>query len=146
VADVRWALGQINARFGGEFPVSLVGHSLGGRAALASIGEDQVEGVVALAPWLTQSEPLPRALGARVLIIHGDGDRIASPQRSAEFAQRLSRIAPVSYVIVKGGKHAMLRHHNSFSRPAAEFAVATLTQEDRASASATCAERDQRTS
>jgi len=136
VEDVRWALRHIPGRFGGELPVSLVGHSLGGRAALACIAEDQVRSAVALAPWLAQSEPLPVASGgtvavaplARVLIIHGDRDRIASPQRSAEFALRLGRIAPVRYVVVEGGKHAMLRHHNRFSGPAAEFAVSTLTE------------------
>jgi alpha-beta hydrolase superfamily lysophospholipase len=127
VEDVRWALRQIEVRFGAELPVSLVGHSLGGRAALSCIGEERVRSAVALAPWLERSEPLPRTSGAQVLIIHGDRDRIASPRRSAEFAQRLGRITPVRYVVVQGGRHAMLRHHNSFSRPAAEFAVATLT-------------------
>jgi alpha-beta hydrolase superfamily lysophospholipase len=128
VADVRWALGQIADRFGAGLPVSLVGHSLGGRAALASIGEKQVRSAVALAPWLEAAEPLPTASGTRVLIIHGDHDRIASPHRSAEFAQRLGRTTPVRYVIVEGGTHAMLRHHSLFSRPAAEFAVETLTE------------------
>ncbi len=128
VADVRGALDQIGERFGAELPVSLVGHSLGGRAALASIGQKQVRSAVALAPWLEASEPLPATSGAQVLIIHGDRDRIANPRRSAEFAQRLGRITPVRYVVVESGTHAMLRHHSAFSRPAAEFAVDTLTQ------------------
>src|SRR6478735_5171734 len=34
VQDARWALGRIAERFGRTLPTSLVGHSLGGRAAL----------------------------------------------------------------------------------------------------------------
>jgi alpha-beta hydrolase superfamily lysophospholipase len=135
VADVRWALEEIAGRFG-DLPVSLVGHSLGGRAALGSLGQERVRSAVALAPWLAESEPLPEVSETQVLIIHGDQDRIASPKRSAEFSQRLGRITPVSYVVVAGGRHSMLRHHNRFSRPAAEFAVATLTAPDPALTSA----------
>jgi dipeptidyl aminopeptidase/acylaminoacyl peptidase len=59
--------------------------------------------------------------------VHGDSDRIASPQRSAALAQRLRRRGhPVDYVTVPGGKHAMLSHHREFTRPAARFAAETL--------------------
>ncbi len=34
VADVEWALGLLAERFGADLPIGLVGHSLGGRAAL----------------------------------------------------------------------------------------------------------------
>lgn len=61
VRDVEWALAEIAGRFGRELPVCLVGHSLGGRAALLSAGERQVTGVVALAPWVYPSDVPPAA-------------------------------------------------------------------------------------
>lgn len=127
VDDVAWALGQLRERFEQDLPTCLVGHSLGGRAALLSAGQRDVRSVVALAPWVYDSDgetTLPP--GRRILVVHGDHDRIASPQRSAHVAERLRRTADVGYVLVGGGKHAMLRHGSVFDRAAADFATATL--------------------
>jgi hypothetical protein len=38
VEDVRWAIGQVQGRFGAELPIGLFGHSLDGRAALLAAG------------------------------------------------------------------------------------------------------------
>jgi alpha-beta hydrolase superfamily lysophospholipase len=128
VDDVRWALEQARSRFG-DVPVCLVGHSLGGRAALLAVGAPGVRGAVALAPWVYPSD-MPAGLGGqRILIVHGTADRVASPARSAALAERLRTRADVRYVGVEGAKHAMLGHHAEFSRPAAEFAVETLAAE-----------------
>jgi hypothetical protein len=62
----------------------------------------------------------------RILIVHASEDRIASPERSAALARNLGRQVPVSYVSVRGRKHAMLRRHGVFSALAAEFAAVTL--------------------
>ena len=126
--DVRWALDQLAERAGGSVPTCLVGHSLGGRAAILSAPQPEVRSVAALAPWVYPDDVPPGLDGARILIIHGSRDRIASPQRSAELSERLSREARVSYVVVEGGKHGMLSHHAEFSAPAAEFAVETLLE------------------
>ena len=64
--------------------------------------------------------------GRPVLVVHGDQDRIASPDRSTTVARALRRTTNVGYVSVAGGKHAMLRHGRTFDRVAADFAVATL--------------------
>jgi pimeloyl-ACP methyl ester carboxylesterase len=81
----------------------------------------------ALAPWVYPAdEPPASPAGRRILIVHGTRDRIASPARSAALAERLARETTVTYVTVDGGTHAMLRHHGTFDRPAAEFAAATL--------------------
>ncbi len=125
VDDTRWALSQIAGELG-PLPAVLLGHSLGGRAALLAAGEHQVAGAVALAPWVEPSDD-PRGVdGKPILIIHGDRDRVASPERSAQLAQRLRGRTAVDYRIVPGGTHAMLRHHQEFSRPATEFAVGNL--------------------
>lgn len=125
VDDARWALEQVRSRLG-ELPVCLVGHSLGGRAALLAVGAPGVLGAVALAPWVYPSDVPPGLGGQRILIVHGTADRVASPARSAALADRLRPRADLRYVSVEGGTHAMLRHHAEFSRPAAEFAVETL--------------------
>lgn len=127
VHDVEWALGQVAEQLGEAMPVVLAGHSLGGRAALLAAGRPQVRGAVALAPWVLPTDTPFGLEGQRLLIVHGSNDRIASPQRSAAMAERLRRRGvQVEYVTVEGGKHAMLRHHEKFGGPAADFTVATL--------------------
>jgi pimeloyl-ACP methyl ester carboxylesterase len=129
VHDARWALDQLAERAAGSLPTCLVGHSLGGRAALLSATQPEVRSVVALAPWVYPDDVPAGLSGERILIVHGSRDRIASPQRSAALAERMGRYADVRYVTVEDGKHAMLRHHREFSEPAAEFAVETLLGE-----------------
>jgi len=119
VIDVEWALGEIARRFGHELPVCLVGHSLGGRAALLSAGRPQVRGVVTLAPWVAPTDAVEGAHGTPIVIIHGDADRVASPERSRRLAQTLNRDTSVSYVTVSGGTHAMLRRVDAFDGLAA---------------------------
>lgn len=128
VEDVRWALAQVRSSLGPDLPVCLVGHSLGGRAALLSADQPGVRSVVALNPWVYESDGGDVAVPAdrRVLVVHGDRDRIASPRRSAVVAEALRRTTEVGYVSVTGGSHAMLRHAGTFDRIAADFATATL--------------------
>jgi pimeloyl-ACP methyl ester carboxylesterase len=126
VDDARWALAQVRARFGGSHPTCLVGHSLGGRAALLAAGEPDVRSVVALAPWVYPTDAPAGVAGRRILIVHGSADRIAKPENSAAVARSLSAAADVGYVLVEGGHHAMLRHHAQFDGLAADFATGTL--------------------
>jgi pimeloyl-ACP methyl ester carboxylesterase len=126
VDDAEWALSEVAKRLGEALPACLIGHSLGGRAALLAVGRPTVRSVVALAPWVYPSDVAVAPEGRRILLVHGTQDRIASPSRSLALARTLSRYADVNYVSVEGGKHAMLRHHGVFDRLAAEFAVTTL--------------------
>ena len=126
VRDAHWALDELSRRRGEPLPACLVGHSLGGRAALFTAGRPEVRGAAALAPWVASGDR-PTGLDEKsILIVHGTADRIASPQRSAALADRLRERARVSYVSVEGARHAMLRHHDEFSRRAADFAAETL--------------------
>lgn len=130
VEDAHWAMGQIEERLG-RLPLGLVGHSLGGRAALLAGGADRVRSVVALAPWLYETDaPAGGLAGRRVLVVHGDLDRIAKPAASLAVAKRLGRTSDVTYVRVEGGKHAMLRHGSTFTSLAAGFTVDVLTGEE----------------
>ena len=125
VDDASWAMDAVAERLGRDVPTCLVGHSLGGRAALLSAARPTVRSVVALAPWVYDSDGVD-APGRAVLVVHGDEDRVASPERSARVAERMGRTAEVGYVTVRGGSHAMLRRGATFDRLAADFAVATL--------------------
>lgn len=124
--DVSWALDELANRFGGPLPSSLIGHSLGGRAALLCADRPELRSVVALAPWVQPGDLPSGQVRARVLIVHGSEDRVARPERSEELARSLGRDASVSYVTVAGGTHGMLRRRELFDGLAAGFAVATL--------------------
>jgi len=125
VMDVMWALRRVRETYGEGVPVCLVGHSLGGRAALLSGAAPSVRGVVALNPWLYPHDhaDLP---GRRVLIVHGTDDRVAPLEHATRFAERLSGTTSTQFVTVAGGKHAMLRHAGEFDRAASDFVVETL--------------------
>jgi fermentation-respiration switch protein FrsA (DUF1100 family) len=122
--DVAWALGRVDERLG-SLPVCLVGHSLGGRAALLAGGADTVRSVVALNPWV-YADDAPDLSGRRVLVVHGDEDGVADLRRAELVARRVGRTADVELVVVPGGRHAMLGSAAAFERPAAAFATATL--------------------
>ncbi|NRQ50120.1 alpha/beta hydrolase [Aeromicrobium stalagmiti] len=126
VDDVHWAIDQLRHGFGSDLPVGLVGHSLGGRAAILAGDRPEVRSVVALNPWVYPADGEVDLAGRRVLVVHGTDDRIAAPERSAAAARLLARTADVAYVRVGGGKHAMLRRHADFDRLAATFMASTL--------------------
>ena len=126
VHDARWALDRIEERLGDRRPTCLVGHSLGGRAAILTAPAEAVVSACALAPWVYPTD-VPRGLRSdtEILIVHGDQDRVASPARASALAARIG----ARFEVVEGGKHAMLAHHGAFSGAAADFAVRTLRQE-----------------
>jgi predicted esterase len=108
-ADVRWALDRIRAEHGSDVPIVLIGHSMGGRAALRAGGDGQVGTVCALAPWTPPGEPVEHLRDRTVAILHGRGDRWVPAALSAEFAHRAQEAgARVARFTVAGG-HSMLR-------------------------------------
>lgn len=89
-------------------PIVLLGHSSGGWAALQCGGEDGVVGSVALAPWVDESDPVDHLRDRVVRVIHGEADRVCSPERSRDLVDRLrAGGADADYRAVPGG-HAML--------------------------------------
>ena len=107
-ADVRWSLERLRAEHG-DVPVVLVGHSMGGRAALRAGGERQVSAICALAPWTPPGEPVAHLRDRTVAILHGRGDRWVPAALSAEFAARAQEAgAHVARFTVAGG-HSMIR-------------------------------------
>lgn len=126
VRDAHSALDEMTARLGTPLPTCLVGHSLGGRAALLACDRPEVRSAVALAPWVYPSDVATGVDGRQILIVHGSRDGVARPDRSEALARNLSRSAHVGYVRIEGGTHAMMRRHDLFSGLAADFALATL--------------------
>jgi pimeloyl-ACP methyl ester carboxylesterase len=124
VQDVGWALDELRGRHPG-LDFGLVGHSLGGRAALLAGAGQGVRAVVALNPWIHPADTVDLT-GRRVLVVHGLQDRVALPSRSAELARRLARRTEVEYVELPDAGHAMLRRAGEFERRAAVFVVETL--------------------
>jgi alpha-beta hydrolase superfamily lysophospholipase len=129
VADTRWALQQLAERYPGR-PIGLLGHSMGGRTALRVAGADGVHSVVGLAPWLLPGEPSRQLTGRRVLLMHGDRDRMTSAAATARFAEQL-RTAGIaaSFVTIRGDGHAMLRRAAVWNELAAGFLLNTLLGE-----------------
>ena len=126
VRDAEWALGRLTERFPG-LPIGLVGHSMGGRTAMRVGGHPQVRGIVGLAPWLPPGEPADQLAGRRVLLMHGDADRMTSAAATAAFAGRLEAVgASVSLVSVSGDGHAMLRRAELWHDMAAQFVLGTV--------------------
>lgn len=128
VRDVRWALEQARTRLD-DPPVALVGHSMGGRAALLAACDPLVSGVVALAPWLpdNENEPVNQLAGRSVLIAHGDRDHRTDPAASYGYARRARTITPaVCRFDVRGDGHAMLRRPTDWHRLAVNFALGVL--------------------
>nr|WP_241176048.1 alpha/beta fold hydrolase [Modestobacter sp. KNN46-3] len=114
--DVRWAIGQLREQHGTDVPIVLVGHSMGGRAALRAGGEPSVTAVCALAPWTPPGEPVMHLGGQTVVILHGRGDRWVPPRLSAEFAVRARRAhARVARFTIVGG-HGMVRRSQRWHR------------------------------
>jgi pimeloyl-ACP methyl ester carboxylesterase len=120
----RW-LDEITARHG-AVPVVLVGHSMGARAALRAAGHPRVVAVAGLAPWLTPADPVSQLSGRRVLLAHGDRDRVTSAAETWAYAARAAEVTSVTTVPVTGDGHAMLRRPATWNALAASFTLDAL--------------------
>ena len=109
VSDARATLADLTRRYP-DVPIALVGHSMGGRTAVHVADDPAVRVVAALAPWITPSDPVDTMTGRRLLVVHGEADRVTDPRASRHYAEQAAAVADsVSWVGVSGEKHAMLR-------------------------------------
>jgi pimeloyl-ACP methyl ester carboxylesterase len=126
LADVAFALEQLDARYG-AVPVVLVGHSMGGRAALRSAGHATVRGVVALAPWLPGTEPVEQLAGRDLVVLHGTRDMTTSPRASARFVERAGPVARRAVCLhVPWSGHGMVLRASTWQRLTAAFVAAVV--------------------
>jgi dienelactone hydrolase len=113
--DARWALDELHRRYPGT-PVVLVGHSMGGRAALGAAGAPNVSAVCALAPWLDGSDPVHQLAGRAVLIAHGDRERWTDPSASYAYAVRAKAVtSKVARFTVPGAGHFMITRRRAWA-------------------------------
>jgi dienelactone hydrolase len=126
VRDASWALERIRGRHPG-LPVVLVGHSMGGRVAFRVAGDPSVVAVCGLAPWTEPRDPVEQLSGRSVLIAHGDLDRVTSPAKSRDYADRASTVTDrVRWVDIPGERHAMLRYPRRWRLLVRRFVTETL--------------------
>lgn len=128
--DARRALDELRA-LTGPVPVVLVGHSMGGRAALDAGGLPQVCGVVGLAPWCPVGEPVDHLRGTEVVLLHGDRDRMTDPRGSLDLVHRAQAAGvPARYVPVPGGDHAMLRRAGAWHAMTTDLVTGMLRRQE----------------
>ena len=126
LVDARWALRTARSRHPGA-AVVLVGHSMGGRAALLSAGAEGVVGVCALAPWLERGDPVDQLAGRSVVLAHGDQDTWTDPARSEDYARQARTVTPdVCRFVLPGAGHAMLRRATDWTGLVRAFVAGTV--------------------
>jgi pimeloyl-ACP methyl ester carboxylesterase len=95
--------------------VALVGHSMGGRAVLATAADPRVVGVLAMAPWVPEGEPVADLGNRTVVLAHGSRDRTTDPRLTAQFAARVRQTdVPVALFDATGEEHALLTRHGDW--------------------------------
>ncbi|MFG2775510.1 dienelactone hydrolase family protein [Streptomyces sp. NPDC048350] len=128
VRDAQAALERLRDDFG-AVPVVLVGHSMGGRAALRAARDPMVRGVVGLAPWCPPGEPVEHLEGRGVYLLHDEADRVTSARETWGFVRR-ARCAGADAVGVPMpyGGHAMLAGASRWHRRTAELTARLLVR------------------
>lgn len=110
VLDARWALDELRRQH--DLPVVIVGHSMGGRTAVAVADDPSVKGVVALAPWLPEGEPVEALRGKILRASHGRRDRITSARATQQYVERAADIADATFTDMGPVGHYLLRRAN----------------------------------
>ncbi|WP_082119342.1 alpha/beta hydrolase [Saccharothrix sp. ST-888] len=124
--DTTAALYDVSEELG-LVPTVLIGHSMGGRAALRAAGHPCVTGVVALAPWCPMEDPYEHLKGCQLLTLHGDRDRTTDPADTLRFARRARAAgAEVAGYTVHGSGHTLLRRASDWHRATAGLTGALL--------------------
>ncbi|WP_329003342.1 alpha/beta fold hydrolase [Kribbella sp. NBC_00709] len=106
--------------------VVLIGHSMGGRAVVAAGDHPRVAGVLALAPWLPEGEPLTK-LRSPVTFAHGTDDTITDPRTTTAYANRLRAAGtPVTVYAVTDETHPLLHRATDWNTLVATFTAGAL--------------------
>ncbi|MGC0419651.1 alpha/beta hydrolase [Embleya sp. AB8] len=128
VQDAWWALEGIRARYPNA-PVTLVGHSMGGRTALRVADHESVHTICALAPWIEDDEPHTQLADRDVVIVHGTADHTTSPKASHRYALTAREVSPRVCRFELPDGHAMLRHAPTWTTLIRRTVVGAVTGE-----------------
>lgn len=134
VPDAREALARLRGALP-DVPVVLLGHSMGARTASRVADAPNVVGVVGLAPWLPQDDPVGALRGKHLMAAHGARDRITSARHTRRYVARAAEVAASAEFIDMGGLgHYMLRGPGRWNEIAVTSSLAIARR--------ACADRD----
>jgi pimeloyl-ACP methyl ester carboxylesterase len=126
VADVARVLDEVRSRYG-RLPVALVGHSMGGRAALFAAGDKSVTGVIGLAPWIEPGDPYLQLADRRLVIIHGGRDRWTDIKASQALVQQVQPLSKgATFIEMQRDGHGMLSRASEWHALTTEFTLDAL--------------------
>ncbi|MER7463044.1 alpha/beta fold hydrolase [Streptomyces sp. NPDC097981] len=126
VHDVWQALRELRC-IAGPLPVVLVGHSMGGRAALRAAADPLVRAVVGLAPWCPPGEPVRHLGDTAVVLLHDEADQVTDARASWDYVRRArARGARAAGIVMPYGGHAMIRQARSWHRAATAATLGLL--------------------
>lgn len=126
VPDARWALEEVR-RVHGTLPVVLLGHSMGARTATLVADDENVRGVVALAPWLPPGHPVDALAGKHLVAAHGRADRVTRFTDTERYVARAGDAAASAELVDMGdAEHYMLKDLPAWNRVAAQRTLALL--------------------
>lgn len=109
VQDARWALDEVRAAHG-SLPVVLLGHSMGARTATTVADDENVHGVVGVAPWFPPGHPVSALAGKHLVAAHGRADRVTNFAATQQFVRRAEPVAASTDFVDMGElDHYMLK-------------------------------------
>ncbi len=124
--DATAALDRLRDRFG-PVPVVLIGHSMGGRAALHAAGHPLVRAVVGLAPWCPPGDPVAQLADRRTALLHCPADRVTSAEDSRRLVARVRAAGGTACLLpMPHGGHTMLRDAATWHTLTARLTTAFL--------------------
>ena len=124
VQDALWALDEVRAAHG-PLPVVLLGHSMGARTASAVADDENVHGVVGVAPWFPPGHPVEPLKGKHLVAAHGRADRVTNFGATKQFVRRAEPLAASSSFVDMGDlDHYMVKGFRQWNAVAREQTVA----------------------
>lgn len=106
---------------------------MGGRTVVQCADDARVSGVLALAPWLpdTDATPVPvRMTESLIVTAHGTHDSVTSPRATSKFVRRLRESGvPAAEFLVHDDGHPLLERHGDWDELVRRF-VATAADTD----------------
>jgi predicted esterase len=126
VPDARWALDRIRAERPGV-PVVLLGHSMGARTSVAVAADHAVVGVVGVAPWLPDNEPVEALAGKHLALAHGHRDKVTFANATRKFLDRAAAVASdTEYVDMGPVGHYLIKRRRAWNDFAASRSLEFL--------------------
>lgn len=134
VTDARWALAKLHEEFPGV-PIALVGHSMGGRTAVAVADDPSVWLAVGLAPWWPPEDSTEQLTGRDVVGAHGHRDKTTDIEHTRAFLRRARQHAlSETFVDMGASGHYLLSQRRDWAQVVIDAVIRHSSAKDRAAA------------